>query len=139
MARLAVENALKTAFDWKVRRNFAKGIKEELGHQIIHFRESFHGRSGYTMSLTNTDPNKVNYYPKFDWPRVDNPKIKFPLTKEHLEDVIAREKVSIEQIKKAFYDNKNDIAAIILEPIQGEGGDNHFRNEYLKQLAQPCR
>jgi L-lysine 6-transaminase len=132
---LAVENALKAAFDWKVRKNFARGYKEERGHQVIHFCEAFHGRTGYTMSLTNTDPTKVNYYPKFDWPRIENPKIVFPLEK-NLDAVVAAEKRAIASIEKAILDNKDDIAAIILEPIQGEGGDNHFRPEFLRELRR---
>ncbi len=86
------------------------------------------------MSITNTDPNKVKYFPKFDWPRIINPKLKFPLNDENIENTIKTEKIAIEQIKNAFYQNKDDIAAIIIEPIQGEGGDNHFRNEFLKEL-----
>ncbi len=131
---LAVENALKTAFDWKVRKNFRKGCSYEKGHKILHFNEAFHGRSGYTMSLTNTDPNKVMYFPKFDWPRVTNPKISFPLSGAILESVIKLENQSIDEIKQQFTENKDEIAAIIIEPIQGEGGDNHFRNEFLNQL-----
>ena len=130
---LAVENALKTAFDWKVRKNLSKG-KGEKGQQIIHFKESFHGRSGYTMSLTNTDPNKVMYFPKFEWPRITNPKLHFPLTEESLKETIQLEMQAIEEIKTAFMENKDDIAAIIIEPIQCEGGDNHFRNEFLQEL-----
>ena len=135
---LAVENALKAAFDWKVRKNFAKGYKEEKGHQVIHFQQAFHGRSGYTMSLTNTDPNKVLHYPKFKWPRVLNPKVTFPLNEENLKQVIKAENESIKQIKDAIHQNKDDIASIILEPIQGEGGDNHFRKEFFQQLRQLC-
>ncbi len=131
---LAVTNALKVAFDWKVQKNFARGYKEERGTKIIHFKEAFHGRDGYTMSLTNTDPNKVRLFPKFDWPRVTNPKITFPLNQENLGKVIELEKQAIQEIKQAFQDNKDDIAAIIIEPIQGEGGDNHFRPEFLKEL-----
>lgn len=131
---LAVCNALKTAFDWKVRKNFMKGYITEKGHKIIHFKEAFHGRSGYTLSLTNTDPRKTDYFPKFDWPRVDNPVIEFPLTENSLDKVILKEQESISQIKQAFIDNPDDIAAIIIEPIQGEGGDNHFRPEFLKEL-----
>jgi L-lysine 6-transaminase len=130
---LAVENALKTAFDWKVRKNLAKG-KGQLGSKIIHFKQAFHGRSGYTMSLTNTDPNKVMYYPKFDWPRISNPKLTFPLTDDSIAKVIELEKQSIAEIKDAFAKYPDDIAAIIIEPIQGEGGDNHFRPEFLQSL-----
>ncbi len=131
---LAVENALKAAFDWKVRKNLSKGIKNK-GAQIIHFKECFHGRTGYTMSLTDSpDPRKTLYFPKFDWPRIENPKIEFPLNSLNLQDVIDREKLAINQIKKAIHDNPDDIAGLIIEPIQGEGGDNHFRCEFFKEL-----
>jgi L-lysine 6-transaminase len=51
-----------------------------------------------------------------------------------LEDLIERENKSIREIKQAFINNPDDIAAIIIEPIQGEGGDNHFRPEFLQRL-----
>ena len=136
---LAVENALKAAFDWKVRKNFEKGYTEEKGHKVIHFREAFHGRSGYTLSLTNTsDPRKYQYFPKFNWPRVLNPKITFPLEGENLAKVKEAEGVSLRQIRQAIAQDPDDIAALIIEPIQGEGGDNHFRPEFFKALRQIC-
>ncbi len=137
---LAVENALKTAFDWKVKKNFRKGYKEEKGYKVIHLREAFHGRSGYTLSLTNTfDPRKTQYFPKFNWPRVTNPKITFPLNEENLRKVEELEKKSIDEIEKAIKENPDDIAAFIMEPIQGEGGDNHFRKEYFKAVEKITR
>ena len=131
---LAVENALKTAFDWKARHNLAKGINGK-GTQVIHFKDCFHGRTGYTMSLTDSpDPRKVQYYPKFDWPRVSNPSMIFPMNDNNMEKVKISEDKSIDEIKNYILKNPNDIASIIIEPIQGEGGDNHFRSEFLKQL-----
>ncbi|MFA6597177.1 MAG: L-lysine 6-transaminase [Ignavibacteriaceae bacterium] len=132
---LAVENGLKVAFDWKVQKNFKKGHTKEVGHKVLHFKEAFHGRSGYTLSLTNTDPNKINYFPKFDWPRISNPKIIFPL-EEHLAEVIKSEETALAQINQAIKENPDDIAVIILEPIQGEGGDNFFRKEFFLKLRQ---
>ncbi|MDD2574087.1 MAG: L-lysine 6-transaminase [Firmicutes bacterium] len=138
---LAIENALKVAMDWKVRKNIDKGYTEsaEKGTRVIHFEESFHGRSGYTLTLTNTaDPRKYKYFTKFpDWPRIINPKIIWPL-EDHLEEVENAEREAISQIKAAVKDGADDICAIILETIQGEGGDNHFRTEFFQQIRTIC-
>jgi L-lysine 6-transaminase len=132
---LAVENALKTAFDWKVRRNLAAG-RGELGSRVLHFREAFHGRSGYALSLTNTQPVKTLYFPKFDWPRVRNPKLRFPVDAAELARVAEDEAQAVREIERAFAAHPHDIAAVIIEPIQGEGGDNHFRGEFLRELRR---
>jgi L-lysine 6-transaminase len=143
---LAVENTFKIAMDWKVSKLLKAGkiTKGEAydgkkGTKIMHFNEAFHGRSGYTLSVTNTnDPNKHQRFAKFtDWPRILNPKITFPL-EENLGIVQWLEKQAIKQIKHAIADDPDGIAAIILETIQGEGGDNHFRTEFLQQLRQIC-
>lgn len=135
---LAVENALKVAFDWKVRKNLAKG-KGQKGAQIIHFKNAFHGRSGYTLSLTNTaDPRKYQYFPLFEWPRITSPAIVFPETPEHFELTKKSEQLAIAEIVRAIAQFPDDIAAIIIEPIQAEGGDRHFRPEFLKALRDIC-
>jgi L-lysine 6-transaminase len=132
---LAVENALKAAFDWKVRKNLAAG-RGEIGKLVIHFREAFHGRSGYTMSLTNTsDPNKYMYFPLFEWPRIENPKAHFPLEDpENLAKTRAAESRAVGHMIHILETQRHHVAAIIIEPVQGEGGDNHFTCEFWKQL-----
>ena len=136
---LAIENGLKTAFDWKIRKNVENGKNEKFGTQVIHFKEAFHGRSGYTLSLTNTfNLDKIKYFPKFNWPRIINPKITFPLTTENLEKVQELENKALSEIDKVVLENPDDIAALIIEPIQGEGGDNHFRNEFFIELRKLC-
>ncbi|MHA1912411.1 MAG: L-lysine 6-transaminase [Candidatus Kariarchaeaceae archaeon] len=132
---LAVENALKTAFDWKVRKNIANG-KGEKGGEVMHFTNAFHGRTGYTLSLTNTaDPRKYMYFPMFDWPRIEGPAAKFPLD-QYASEIEEKEKKAIEQMEKVFKKRKNKIAAILIEPIQGEGGDIHFRKEFFQELRR---
>jgi L-lysine 6-transaminase len=137
---LAVENALKVAFDWKSRRNESLGVVSssssragsELGTKVLHLRGAFHGRSGYTLSLTNTDPNKVARFPKFDWPRIDAPYIRPDA------DMDAVEAESLRQARAAFEAHPHDIACFIAEPIQGEGGDRHFRPRFFAAMRELC-
>ena len=130
---LAVENALKVAFDWKSRHNEAHGIDPDLGTKVLHLRGAFHGRSGYTLSLTNTDPNKVARFPKFDWPRIDAPYLRPGA------DMDAVEAESLRQARAAFEAHPHDIACFIAEPIQGEGGDRHFRPQFFAAMRDTVR
>lgn len=143
---LAVENALKTAFDWKVRKQFPNGfnsVEEENAYvnsmKVIYFNEAFHGRSGYTLTMTNTFyKHKVQYFPKFDWIKAPNPKIVFPLDEKSLLDVKEREQESLNYIREQIAKFKKQIACLIIEPIQAEGGDNHFRKEFHEALRKIC-
>jgi L-lysine 6-transaminase len=129
---LAVENALKVAFDWKSRHNEARGIDPALGTRVLHLRGAFHGRSGYTLSLTNTKPVSVARFPKFDWPRIDAPYIRPG------QDMDALEATSLRQARAAFDAHPHDIACFVAEPIQGEGGDRHFRPEFFSAMRRLC-
>jgi L-lysine 6-transaminase len=134
---LAVENALKCAFDWKSRHNEACGRAPALGTRVLHLTRAFHGRSGYTLSLTNTDPAKTDRFPRFDWPRIDVPAVRYPLA-QHAEEVELAERRALAQAEAAFSMHPHDIACFIAEPIQGEGGDNHMRAEFLLAMQELC-
>lgn len=127
---LGVENALKAAFDWKAKK--LKLQECEVNNlDVIHLKQSFHGRSGYALSLTNTIPNKIALFPKFNWTRILNPKT------NHLfgeGKVVHDEEFSLCQAEEAL--KSNLVAAIILETIQGEGGDNHFTPRYFAALRK---
>jgi L-lysine 6-transaminase len=129
---LAVENALKVAFDWKSRHNEARGLAPELGTRVLHLQGAFHGRSGYTLSLTNTNPITVARFPTFDWPRIDAPYLRPGV------DIDALEAESLRQARAAFEAYPHDIACFVAEPIQGEGGDRHFRPEFFAAMRALC-
>ncbi len=132
----AVDNAVKAAIDWKHQKNLA-ARRGERGSQILHFKQAFHGRTGYALSLTDShDLRKTRFFPRFPWPRVLNPFIRFPLDDKSRADVEAREADALGEIQRAFEQHGDDIAAIIVEPIQGEGGDNYFRSEFLRALRR---
>jgi L-lysine 6-transaminase len=132
---LAVENALKVAFDWKSRHNEEHGIDPALGTQVLHLRGAFHGRSGYALSLTNTKPVTVARFPKFDWPRIDAPFIRPGLDEAAMD---ALEAESLRQARAAFQTHPHDIACFVAEPIQGEGGDRHFRPGFFAAMRELC-
>jgi L-lysine 6-transaminase len=129
---LAVENAMKAAFDWKVQKNLAAGI-DGGGDRILHFEDAFHGRSGYTLSVTNTDPTKTRHFPKLDWPRVSSPFIEPGLDEAGM---AAKEQKTVAEIEAAFEKDPHGIAAILIEPIQCEGGDHHFRPTFFRKLRE---
>jgi L-lysine 6-transaminase len=85
------------------------------------------------MSLTNTDPAKVARFPKFDWPRIPSPAIHTSI------DIVKAEDDALAAARLAFEANPHDIACFIAEPIQGEGGDNHLRQQFLQAMQALCR
>ena len=135
---LAVENAMKTAFDWKARMlGRSDYLADCTDLTIMHFKQAFHGRSGYTMSVTNTLPDKVGLYPKFKWPRIHNPFCTFDNEGAISNDVEAEEARTCGEIEHVLRNDDGThghVAGILIEPMQGEGGDNHFRTEFLQKL-----
>jgi L-lysine 6-transaminase len=133
---LAVENALKVAFDWKSRRNERAG-RSDPGEMVMHLRHAFHGRSGYTLSLTNTDPLKTDRFPKFAWPRISSPALRFPLETNAVEN-LRSEDAAIDEAAVCFRENPHRIACFVAEPIQAEGGDNHLSARFLGAMQELC-
>ena len=134
---LGVENALKTAFDWKARKLGRTHLSDSVDDLVvIHFRQAFHGRSGYTLSLTNTRPDKIGLFPKFAWPRIHNPAVCFDLDGQIANNIEAEEQRAADEIEAAFAAHQGRVASVIIEPMQGEGGDNHFRGEFLARLRR---
>ena len=106
---LGVENALKAAFDWKAQKLGIYNQESVNGMDVVHLYKAFHGRTGYTLSLTNTELNKTKFFPQFNWSTI----------------------YDIDKLDQYMH---HDVAAIVVEPIQGEGGDRHFDPQVFHEL-----
>lgn len=123
---LAVENAIKAAFDYKMRKLGYSHDYMANHLDVIHLEHAFHGRSGYVLSLTNTKSDKIWGFPKFPWTRLTSP----------MGDQ-DNYTLSLNQAKSAL--QKGNVAAVVLEPIQGEGGDIHLPGNYIHELWKLTR
>jgi 4-aminobutyrate aminotransferase/(S)-3-amino-2-methylpropionate transaminase len=145
----AVENALKAAFAWKARHkrggrtwtpdeieavmlNRQPGINDL---KIISFEGAFHGRTLGALSATRSKSIHKLDFPAFDWPVVPFPTNQFPLD-AHVEENRAVEAHVLECIEQVLRDAGGTVAGLIVEPIQGEGGDRHASAAFFRSLRE---
>ena len=135
---LAVENALKISFDWKRNINKLSGHHIDSSEmEVLSLVNGFHGITGYGLSLS-TNELKCNHYPKFDWPKfepscaswIDGTKFK---TSNSTSNRLAKIENYIEKR------GKEKISSIIIELIQGGGGDQHLCKNFVIGLKNICK
>ncbi|CDO54992.1 hypothetical protein DV495_001604 [Geotrichum candidum] len=102
---------------------------------ILSFETAFHGRLFGSLSTTRSKPIHKLDIPAFDWPTAPFPKLKYPL-EENVEANAAEEKRCLEQVEKTIKSWHNPVAAVVVEPIQSEGGDNHASPAFFKGLQE---
>lgn len=101
----------------------------------LSFTSAFHGRLFGSLSLTRSKAIHKLDIPAFDWPAAQFPQLKYPL-EEHVEENAAEEKRCLEAVEQIIkeWKNKRPVAALIVEPVQSEGGDNHASPEFFQGL-----
>lgn len=126
----AVDFALKTCCDFYARKH---KLSEEQVNQldIVSFRGGFHGRVGYPVSLTTTDPNKTKLYIKHNFTKITVPEVKFPT---NIDEVQSLEEKSLSELETAL--KKNNVIAVIMEPLLSEFGNKIIRKEYLQEVRK---
>jgi 4-aminobutyrate aminotransferase/(S)-3-amino-2-methylpropionate transaminase len=102
---------------------------------ILSFRHAFHGRLFGSLSTTRSKPIHKIDIPAFDWPQAQFPALKYPLD-ENVEYNSKVEAESLEEVERLLTTYHNKPAAVIVEPIQSEGGDNHASANFFKGLRE---
>jgi len=136
---LAVENALKIAFDWKRYINNKNGIKVDGNEmKVIALEDAFHGITGYGLSLS-ANQLKCSHFPKFNWPKFEAPYVKFPCNEGDDQEFKKAQIQALNSIEEYIEQTgKQYIASIIIELVQGGGGDKHLGQEYVRGLKDIC-
>lgn len=149
----SVENALKAAFIYyrDQQRGGAPPTKEELHTTMwnqspgspqlsaISFDGGFHGRTMGALSCTHSKAIHKLDVPAFDWPIAQFPRYKYPLEANAQENAQEDQRclANVDQLIHDYRD-KAPVAAMIVEPIQSEGGDFHGSPEFFKGLRRIC-
>ena len=150
----ANETAYKAAFMWKRRQerggpdvDFTAGeISSAMNNQspgsphmsILSFTSGFHGRLFGSLSTTRSKPIHKLDIPAFDWPQAPFPNLKYPLD-QHVAENDAEEARCLAETEDLIQNFRNPVAAVVIEPVQSEGGDNHASPAFFRQLHDITR
>lgn len=149
----SVENALKAAFFRyrDLQRNGKPPTEEELSSTMwnqspgspslsaISFDGGFHGRTLGALSCTHSKAIHKLDVPAFDWPIAKFPRYKYPLEDNERENNL-EDQNCLSYVRQLIddYKDKAPVAALIVEPIQAEGGDHHGSANFFKGLRDIC-
>ncbi|CAO2648190.1 Nn.00g074570.m01.CDS01 [Neocucurbitaria sp. VM-36] len=147
----ANELAYKAAFMWK-RQQQRGGAHVDFSHEDIHsamnnqspgapdmsilsFKSGFHGRLFGSLSTTRSKPIHKIDIPAFDWPQAPFPSLKYPLEENAAENA-KEEQRCLDETERLIKEWHHPPAAVIVEPIQSEGGDNHATPNFFRGLRE---
>ncbi|XP_038065918.1 4-aminobutyrate aminotransferase, mitochondrial-like [Patiria miniata] len=148
------ENAIKQAFlTYRRKKRGGPATQEEMDscvtgkepgcplYTVLSFNGSFHGRTLGCLSMTNSKPIFRLDFPSLGWPVAPFPRLNYPL-EDFVSENKAEESRCLQEVIRSIEENKvrgRDVAAVIVEPIQGEGGDNLASADFFRQLQAICK
>lgn len=150
----ANELAYKAAFMWK--RSMERGghdvdfTADELVScmqnqapgspplSILSFKSGFHGRMFGSLSTTRSKAIHKIDIPAFNWPQAEFPQLKYPLDQFARENA-EEERRCLENVERVIAECPMPPAAVVVEPVQSEGGDNHASPAFFQGLRSLTR
>lgn len=107
-------------------------------YAILSFNKGFHGRMFGCLSTTRTTALHKVDIPAFDWPAADPPLYKFPMDESNAVYNNAQDDAALARIRDQIADVRaqkgQEVAAVIMEPIMSEGGDNPFSARFSQGI-----
>jgi 4-aminobutyrate aminotransferase/(S)-3-amino-2-methylpropionate transaminase len=147
----ANELAYKAAFMWKRQQQrggadadfSAEDIASSMNNKspgapdmsILSFKTGFHGRLFGSLSTTRSKPIHKLDIPAFDWPQAPFPVLKYPLS-EHEAENAKEEQRCLDETERLLQEYHNKPVAVVVEPVQSEGGDNHATPFFFRGLRE---
>ncbi|XP_026746760.1 4-aminobutyrate aminotransferase, mitochondrial isoform X1 [Trichoplusia ni] len=107
---------------------------------VLSFNGAFHGRTLASLATTRSKAIQKLDFPSFDWPVAPFPHYKYPLDQFCNENKKEDERclaIVCELIEK-WEKKQHPVAAVVIEPIQSEGGDNEASSEFFQKLQEIC-
>ncbi len=105
---------------------------------ILSFKSAFHGRLFGSLSTTRSKPIHKLDIPAFDWPQATFPQLRYPL-EDHVQENERAEDDSIAEVESLILHYHVPPCAVVVEPIQSEGGDNHASPRFFQRLREVTR
>jgi 4-aminobutyrate aminotransferase/(S)-3-amino-2-methylpropionate transaminase len=146
-----VESALKAAFIVHGERRRAasgrspnpldlppeeqKAVLDNAGTDavVVSFSGAFHGRGLGPLSATHSKLVHKADLPAFPWPQVRFPELRYPRAKFEAENGRAEDE-SIAELERVLERHAGRVAAVIVEPVQSEGGDRHASPTFFRRV-----
>lgn len=118
--------------------NQSPGAAQDL--VVLSFDGSFHGRTIGALSSTRSKAIHKLDVPALDWPSAPFPRLRYPL-EQHIEANAAEERRCLDATGAVLAEQARTgrpVAAVIVEPIQSEGGDFHASPAFFRGLQRLC-
>lgn len=102
---------------------------------VVSFAGAFHGRGLGPLSATHSKVIHKADLPSFRWPMVPFPANRWPL-EQHAEENARLEADSIAALERVMEAYRGRVAAILVEPLQCEGGDRHASPQFFQAVQR---
>jgi 4-aminobutyrate aminotransferase / (S)-3-amino-2-methylpropionate transaminase len=102
---------------------------------VVSFAGAFHGRGLGPLSATHSKVIHKADLPAFDWPTAPFPANRFPLAR-YAEENARAEASAIAELEAILDRRQGKVAAVLIEPMQSEGGDRHASPAFFRKVQE---